>query len=1079
MKPSVLLRTKFIIPPVNTEHLPRPHLLSWLDKHTDRRLILVSAPPGYGKTTLLSAYLSTCSLPVAWFQLDPGDSDPTVFLTHLIEALRRMPGSPDIIGQAALTLLDSPDASFDTRGSPGRRIITVLVNELAEQINGPFLLVLEDYHFIASPLVHQLMDFWLENAPTGLRMIISTRADPPLALARLRARGLLAELRAPDLRFSDDEVAALITPEVPGLSSQTLALLTEKTEGWVAALQIVRSSLNGRDLPGARAAITNLNGSHRFVFDYLAEEVFRRLSSDPQGTWRQAFLLKTAILSQMDAAACAALTGMIEAQELLDELEGQNLFLTCLDPHRRWFRYHTLFREFLLSKLHREHPEQVSELEQLAGDFYERHNEPETAFRHYLRAGNENAAAHVALVFAADYAERGRAEALHHTLGGLSPETMRGYPELLLQHGNAHHRLGEAGLASAAYEEARAAFAAQNNHGGVSRVLTRLAEVQRAGGNYRPAESLARQALAAAPLEDHPARAEALMALAKSTGFLTGMDEGRALAEQAIDESRLAAGQLSPLARASFLQSLGQICWWHGDPQATVRYCQEALQLAPDEVSPSAAQAHISLVSPHLYWRELDTALRHAERGLEIAQTLHLNELLPAAYTALGNVLTRMGETARAEAALRQSVELAQHLGLASYELLMATGYLAYNLYGQGRVDEAWQLAEGALWSYTGNPDAYEAFVCRSVLADVALEKGQLNRAENLFNEILEAGKRRQFRIPLAMVYFGLAYIHLMTGRHESGLENVRESLKLIAPTRAVQLFLDQGEKTRVVCEALTQTGETSPFIERVLELMSGKRKPAKISLVGESAVVIQCLGDFRVSVGGQEISQERWVSAKARDLLAYFVTFRRERIPADRAFEALWADKGGRGLTAFHTALSRLRSALRVSETAPRLILVENGDYRLDVARFRIDADEFETALAKARATAGAEAAEWHEQAINLYHGEYFQNLYYDWLMPERRRLSQAYLGALRALAEYHYTHLRYTRALELLQRALRVDALYEDVYCQSMRVYAALGDRAGLVRQYQELKDALRDELGMEPLKTTNLLYERLLKE
>ncbi|MEI6291328.1 MAG: hypothetical protein WCP19_12930, partial [Chloroflexota bacterium] len=157
--------------------------------------------------------------------------------------------------------------------------------------------------------------------------------------------------------------------------------------------------------------------------------------------------------------------------------------------------------------------------------------------------------------------------------------------------------------------------------------------------------------------------------------------------------------------------------------------------------------------------------------------------------------------------------------------------------------------------------------------------------------------------------------------------------------------------------------------------------------------MIIRCLGDFRVTVGGQEISQERWVSAKARDLLAYFVNFRRERIPADRAFEAIWADKGGRGLTAFHTALSRLRSALRLSDSSPRLILVESGDYRLDAARFRIDADEFETALAKARAAAAPEAAEWYEQAINLYSGEYFQNLHYDWLMPERRRFSQSYL--------------------------------------------------------------------------------------
>jgi LuxR family maltose regulon positive regulatory protein len=1069
MKASVLLRTKFIIPPINPELIPRPHLLAWMKKQAERRLVLISAPPGYGKTTLLSSYITGFGHPVAWFQLDIGDSDPTIFLTHLVESLRRIAADPATFGQASLTLLDSPDAGLDPR-----RILTVLINELSEQIKDPLLLVLEDYHFIVNPVVHQLMDFFLENAPVDLHFAISTRADPPLSLARFRARGMLAELRAADLRFRDDEVGTLISRDFPGLSNESLVLLNEKTEGWVAALQILRSSLSGLDAQSAEETIASLSGSHRFVFDYLTEEVFRRLPES-----RQTFLLHTAIFSQMDAHACSAVTDASDAQVVLDELEGQNLFLASLDPQRHWFRYHVLFREFLLSTLYRDYPDLAAQLEMKAGAYYEQHGEPEASFQHYLRIPDQAAAARVALIFAADYAERGRSDALRRYLSALTVDTLSSQPELLLQNGNAYRRLGDAANASAAYEQARIAFSAQANPAGISRALTGLAEVQRAGGNYRQAERLARQALESAPDMDHAARAEALMALAKSTGFLTGMDEGRLLAEKAVDESRSAEGQLSRLARAGFLQSLGQICWWYGDPQATVHYCQEALQLAPVEVSPTSAQAHISLVSPYLYWREFDNALKHAESGLEIAQTLQLNELLPAAYTALGNVLTRLGENARAEATLRHSVELAQHLGIASYELLMATGYLAYNLYSQGRVDEAWQMAEGALWSYTGNPDAYEAFVCRSVLADVALEKGQLNRAENLFNEILGAGKRRQFRIPLAMVYFGLAYIHLMTNRHETGLENAREAVRLISPTRAVQLFIDQGDKTRVVCDALVQSGDSNPFIERVLEQMPGRHKESKISLVNESAVVVQCLGDFRVMAGGQEISQERWVSSKARDLLAYFVTFRRERIPADRAFEAIWSDKGGRGLTAFHTALSRLRSALRMGESSPRLILVESGDYRLDVARFRIDADEFDTALAKARAASGPESAEWYENAINLYHGEYLQNLYYDWLMPERRRLCQAYLESLRTLAEHHYTHSRYTRALELLQRALRVDNLLEDLHCQAMRVYAALGDRAGLVRQYQELKDVLGDKLEMEPLATTKQLYERLLRD
>lgn len=378
------------------------------------------------------------------------------------------------------------------------------------------------------------------------------------------------------------------------------------------------------------------------------------------------------------------------------------------------------------------------------------------------------------------------------------------------------------------------------------------------------------------------------------------------------------------MARANFLQSLGQICWWHGDPQATVRYCQEALQIAPEEFSPIGAQAYISLVTPYLYWRELDKSLHYAERGLQIAQTLHLKELLPSAYTALGNVLTRMGETARAEASLRQGMEIGQQLGLASYEQLMATGYLAYNLCGQGRIEEARQLAEGALWSYTGNPDTYEAFVCRSVLADVALENRQLEKAERLYAELVEVGERRQFRIPLTMVYFGLAYIHLETKHPESGLEYARKALRLIEASRTFQLFLDQGVRSQVVSEALLRAGEKSPFLERVLENLPEKSIQV---LHDRYSIQVQCFGNFRVLLNGEEVSQERWVSAKARDLLAYFVTMRGGKIPADKAFDAIWGEKERTSRTAFHTALSRLRNALKAGDDSPRLILVEVGN--------------------------------------------------------------------------------------------------------------------------------------------------------
>lgn len=1093
MQPSVLLTTKFLVPRRNPDRLDRPHLLDRLESCLDKRLTLLSAPPGYGKTTLLADLTAATRWPYAWYQIDEADSDPTIFLSYLLACFRHIQsrlssgGQPGAngwaangkrrpatgtspIGAATQALLDNADAA--TALSP-RHILTVLINELADAIVGEWLLILEDYHLIANPVVQDLMNRLLENAPPGLHVIISTRADPPLSLARLRARGELAELRAGDLRFTFEEISAWLSQSVPGVSAQNALLLGEKTEGWAAALQIVLSSLSGKDPDSANRFIADLSGTHRYIFEYLAEEVFQQ-----QQPARQQFLTRTAILDQMNARACNGLLGITDSQSTLECLEQENLFVVSLDEQREWYRYHHLFREFLLGKLRRQQPAEIPALERTAACYYEEQGELEAAFNHYLRGRQLDAAARVLIEFAPDYLERGRVAVLQRYLNELPEPIIGRFPTLLLIHGDVCWRLGQVGTAVTRYVQAREAYAEAGDGDGVGRVLTQLAELARSQGDYGRGRELAAQALAQVPADSHAARAQALMALAKIEGFLTGMERGRSLAEEALAAARIAGEAMSPRLRANLLRSLGHICWWHGDPQATVRYCQEALHSIPDELSPTAATVYITMATPYIYWRDFATAQQYAERGLEMAQYLQLPELLPRAYTTLGSVLARRGDTARAESCLRQAVELSQGLGLESYARVMATGYLAQVMCSQGRTQEARQLAEAALWAHASNPHTYEVYVCRSVLADIALESDELEQAQSLFQSLVEVGERRQFRIPLAMVYFGLAYTHLVAGSREQGLAFALQSLEHIEPTGTLQLYLDQGERARVVCQALWDNGVRTPFITQVLEnLTAGGSAPA-VTLLDQSAVRIRCLGPFQVIAGGETVTQERWVSAKARDLLAYFVTFRHERVPVERAFDAIWSGSAGRGLTAFHTALYRLRRALQVENQSAKFILVEAGEYWLDAARFVVDVDEFDAALAKAGSRTDEEAAYWLEQAVALYQGDYLSNLlYYDWAQAERRRLAEAYLVALSSLASQRAAAGQPRKALGLVEQILERDPLREDSHRQAMRLYAELGDRPGLVRQYQRLEAVLMDELEVRPLAASRQLYETLL--
>ena len=285
-----LLTTKLYIPPVRPTLVSRPRLIERLNAGLHRKLTLISAPAGFGKTTMLSEWVAGCRRPVAWLSLDEGDNDPTRFLAYFIAALQTIHKG---VGEAALAALQSPQPP------PIEAILTALINKIVA-VPDHFVLVLDDYHLITAQPIHDALTFLLNHLPPQMHLVIAGRADPPLPLARLRGRGQLTELRAADLRFTPDEAAAFLNDVMGlGLSTEDIAALDASTEGWIAGLQLAALSMRGRK--DVTAFIKAFSGSHRFVLDYLMEEVLDRQSSDTQN-----FLLKTSILERMTAPLCDA-----------------------------------------------------------------------------------------------------------------------------------------------------------------------------------------------------------------------------------------------------------------------------------------------------------------------------------------------------------------------------------------------------------------------------------------------------------------------------------------------------------------------------------------------------------------------------------------------------------------------------------------------------------------------------------------------------------------------------------------------------------------------------------------------------
>ena len=367
-----ILATKLYIPPPRSKAIIRPRLLKKLNEGIQGKLSLISAPAGFGKTTLLTTWISRCEHPVAWLSLSTGDQDITHFLTYLVAALQRIKSD---LGTGVLALLQSP------RPPSSEVLLTTLLNELAT-IPDRFILVLDDYHLIDAKTIDESLIFILNNLPSQMHLVIATREDPHLPLARLRARRQLTELRARDLRFSAAEGAEFLRQGMGlTLSTNDIAALETRTEGWITGLQLAAISMQGH--PDLTKFIQSFTGSHRFVLDYLVEEVLQQ-----QPDQIQTFLLQTSILERLCAASCAALAGIddVSSQETLEYLERANLLIVPLDDHRQWYRYHHLFGEVLRARLVKKTPDQVSNLHRRASDWYEQQSFRSDAISHALAA---------------------------------------------------------------------------------------------------------------------------------------------------------------------------------------------------------------------------------------------------------------------------------------------------------------------------------------------------------------------------------------------------------------------------------------------------------------------------------------------------------------------------------------------------------------------------------------------------------------------------------------------------------------------------------------------------------------------
>jgi LuxR family maltose regulon positive regulatory protein len=834
MQQDPLLATKLYIPPIRPELVSRPRLIERLNAGLDRKLTLVSAPAGFGKTTLVTEWLAGvsrrggCGRPFTWLSLDENDNDPARFFTYFVAALQRL--DPNI-GQTAQAMLQAPQPP-----SP-EALLTSLINDIAAT-STPFALVLDDYHLIDAPPIHQQLAFLLEHLPPSMHLGLVTRADPPLPLSRLRARSQMVEIRTDDLRFTLDEAAAFLN-QVMGLnlSAAEAAALEARTEGWVVGLQMAALSLQSQE--DAAGFIQAFSGSHHFVLDYLMDEV---LSRQPQAVHK--FLLHTSILERMTGPLCDAVcavetdtsvktgaTGRAGSaagpaaggQTMLEMLHRANLFVVPLDTERCWYRYHHLFSDLLRARLRQSQPDLVGALNMRASRWYEEHGLAAEAIHYALVAQDFDRAADMIEQNAMPAYQRGEVATLFNWIHALPNPVTRRHPGLCIWHGWLLVSTGKLENAERLLEDVEhhirsddRSARAQSWRGGVAIVRAVSASKK---GNEPETIQQSRLALEHLPRDNPLDRAHRITA-----GYLLGRgyvhSGDLAKAEQVFtDTVELARAVQIPYSTAMNLSELAKLCVIQGHLHQAADLYRECQRLAssPEGGSlPWISIAKIGLGRLMREWNELDEAHRLLTEGIHHGERWNSPDTLVAGHTALAGVLQAQGDMDGAGDALQEAACVLQAKQVRpdarrEWEARQVRWWLSQ---GDASAARRWaserQLAPG-------DTPSFEHELAYISLARLLIARHDFDAALDLLAR-LASGAETGGRIGRLIEILILQAMALQSQSKTSrALTVLEESLTLAEPEGYVRLFVDEGAPVAALLHQAADRGFTPDYVSKLL----------------------------------------------------------------------------------------------------------------------------------------------------------------------------------------------------------------------------------------------------------------------
>lgn len=848
-----ILATKLYVPPRRPKLVPRVRLNERLDEGLNCRLTLVSASAGSGKTTLVSEWVAGAGRPVAWLSLDEGDSDPARFLAYVIAALRTIaPG----IGEGVMALLKTPQPP------PIESTLTALLNDIAAIPTG-FILVLDDYHMLDAGPVDAAVDFLVEHMPPQMHLVIATREDPALPLARLRARGQLAELRVDDLRFTLAEAGGFLNQVMKlGLSTEEVAAFEARTEGWIAGLQLAAISVQGRE--DAAGFIRSFTGSHRFVLDYLVEEVLSQQSQAVQG-----FLLRTSVLDRLCGPLCDAVLTEASAsgQETLEYLERANLFLVPLDGERRWYRYHHLFGDLLRARLQQTaSPESVAELHIRASEWYEANGLEIEAFGHAAAANDVERAERLIEGNGMPLQFRGALAPILRWMASLPESVLNARPSLRATYAAVLLGSGQTTGIEEMLQTAEQSLEHTDANDASRDLLGRLASTRSmlALSQHRIEDLTvqARRALEYLRPDNYPFRTTASMLLGYACQFQGDRAGARKAYTEALSLSRASGDVINDVLVST---GLGAVEEMDNQLQSAAEIYRHVLALTAELPLPVASEAGLGLARISYQWNDLDAADTYWRRSTDQARLLENTDRTVVCLLFLARLNMARGDLDGAAAALAEADGSARRHNFVLQMPEIAAAQVAL-LLREGDVAAAARVAE-----------THDIPLSR---ARVLLVQGDPEAALAAIEPFRRRAEERAWPDEQLKAIVLEAIARDANGEKDHAARLLGDALALAEPAGFIRLFIDEGAPmARLLREALWR-GPRHDYIRRLLAAFAVDEPATSASTTGQllpeplSKREIEVLALIAEGLTNQEIATRLYLSlhtvkAHARNISA------------------------------------------------------------------------------------------------------------------------------------------------------------------------------------------------------------------